>query len=163
VSDVYNGSAEIINWRRIDARLTTSGQPNETQLAELSKLGVRHVVNLAPHSNNHALADEPSAVSALGMEYIHIPVEWTEPTEADYRRFREVMHELEGRSVHVHCAANMRVSAFLYRYWRDECGWSDAKARSVMDTIWQPGGKWAELIGDLAAAERDHRYAGRDY
>jgi protein tyrosine phosphatase (PTP) superfamily phosphohydrolase (DUF442 family) len=158
-----NDPADILNWRRLDARLTTSGQPNEAQLSGLKDLGVRHVVNLAPHSNSHALADEPGAVAALGMEYTNIPVDWAEPTEADYSGFRDVMRQLEGRTVHIHCAANMRVSAFLYRYLRDECGRPEAEARSIMDSIWQPGGKWAELIGDFPAAERDHRYAGRDY
>ena len=155
--------AQILNWRRVDACLSTSGQPNEAQLAALKDCGVTHVVNLAPHSNNHALADEPGTVAALGMGYTNIPVEWDEPTEADYLRFRDTMRGLEGAAVHVHCAANMRVSAFLYRYWREELGRSDAEARALMDTIWQPGGKWAALIGDQAAVDRDHRYAGRDF
>ena len=158
-----NDPTDILNWRRIDDRLSTSGQPNEDQLAGLKDLGVSHVVNLAPHANNHALADEPGTVAALGMGYTNIPVEWDEPTEEDYQHFREVMRGLEGRTVHVHCAANMRVSAFLYRYWRDELGQPEEEARAMMDTIWQPGGKWAELIGDESATGRDHRYAGRDF
>jgi protein tyrosine phosphatase (PTP) superfamily phosphohydrolase (DUF442 family) len=154
---------DILNWRRVDTRLTTSGQPSEAQLVWLRNLGVSHVVNLAPHSNAHALAGEPGTVAALGMGYTNIPVDWEEPTEADYQRFRDVMRELDGATVHVHCAANMRVSAFLYRYRRDEIGQPEAAARAVMDTVWQPGGKWAALIGDVAAVGRDHRYAGRDY
>jgi protein tyrosine phosphatase (PTP) superfamily phosphohydrolase (DUF442 family) len=163
VSASSSDPADILNWRRVDARLSTSGQPNDAQLAALKDAGVSHVVNLAPHSNNHALADEPGTVAALGMGYTNIPVDWDEPTEADYQSFRDAMRGLEGQTVHVHCAANMRVSAFLYRYWRDELGRPDEEARAVMDTIWQPGGKWAALIGDDAAVARDHRYAGRDF
>lgn len=163
MSSSASDPAEILNWRRVDARLSTSGQPNEAQLAGLKDAGVSHVVNLAPHSNNHALADEPGTVAALGMGYTNIPVEWDEPTEDDYQRFRGVMKELEGATVHVHCAANMRVSAFLYRYGREELGRPEEEARAVMDTIWQPGGKWAALIGDEAAIGRDHRFAGRDF
>jgi protein tyrosine phosphatase (PTP) superfamily phosphohydrolase (DUF442 family) len=154
---------DILNWRRVNSRLTTSGQPSEAHLAALKDLGVTHVVNLAPHSNNHALADEPGAVAGLGMGYTNIPVDWEQPTEDDYRRFREVMADLKDATVHVHCAANMRVSAFLYRYWRDELGRPQTEARAVMDSIWQPGGNWAALIGDHAAVGRDHRYAGRDF
>ena len=36
----------IYNWRRLDDRITTSGQPTEPQLADIHALGVRHVVNL---------------------------------------------------------------------------------------------------------------------
>jgi protein tyrosine phosphatase (PTP) superfamily phosphohydrolase (DUF442 family) len=163
VSGSSNDPSDILNWRRIDARLSTSGQPSEAQLVALKDCGVAHVVNLAPHSNNHALADEPSTVAALGMGYTNIPVDWEEPTEADYQRFCDTMRELVGATVHVHCAANMRVSAFLYRYWRDELGRPEVDARALMDTIWQPGGKWAALIGDEASIGRDHRYAGREF
>jgi protein tyrosine phosphatase (PTP) superfamily phosphohydrolase (DUF442 family) len=163
VPEIANDPSSILNWRRVGDRLTTSGQPDESQLAAIRDLGVTEIVNLAPHRNNHALADEPGTVAALGMGYTNIPVDWNEPTESDYLSFRDAMRELEGRTVHIHCAANMRVSAFLYRYWRDELGQPDEQARAVMDGIWQPGGKWAALIGDEAAVGRDHRYAGRDY
>jgi len=36
----------IYNWRRLDDRITTSGQPTEQQLAHIRALGVRHIVNL---------------------------------------------------------------------------------------------------------------------
>ena len=35
----------IYNWRRLDDRITTSGQPTEPQLADVHALGVRHIVN----------------------------------------------------------------------------------------------------------------------
>jgi hypothetical protein len=41
----------IYNWRRLDDRVTTSGQPTEPQLADIEALGVRHVVNLALHTH----------------------------------------------------------------------------------------------------------------
>ena len=54
-----------------------------------------HIVNLAPHSNNHALADEPGTVAALGMGYTNIPVDWAEPAEDDYLRFQATMHKMD--------------------------------------------------------------------
>src|SRR5215469_13909866 len=33
----------IYNWHRLDGRITTSGQPNEAQFAEIRDLGVRHI------------------------------------------------------------------------------------------------------------------------
>jgi protein tyrosine phosphatase (PTP) superfamily phosphohydrolase (DUF442 family) len=38
----------IYNWRRLDDRITTSGQPTEPQLADIHELGVRHIINLGP-------------------------------------------------------------------------------------------------------------------
>ena len=40
----------IYNWRRLDDRITTSGQPTEPQLADIHALGVRHIVNLGLHT-----------------------------------------------------------------------------------------------------------------
>lgn len=137
----------IYNWRRLDSRLTTSGQPTEEELGAIAALGVRHIVNLGLHSHEKALPDEAGTVAALGMAYIHLPVDFQNPTEADYLRFRAVMAELADVPVHVHCIANYRVSAFLYRYRREQ-GLSEAEARADMEAVWQPTGPWAALIGD---------------
>jgi protein tyrosine phosphatase (PTP) superfamily phosphohydrolase (DUF442 family) len=57
----------IYNWRRLDDRITTSGQPTEPQLADIHALGVRHIVNLGLHTHEKALPDEAASVSRLGM------------------------------------------------------------------------------------------------
>jgi hypothetical protein len=69
----------IYNWRRLDDRLTTSGQPTELQLAEIHALGVRHIVNIGLYTHEKALPDEAGSVSRLGMTYIHIPVDFENP------------------------------------------------------------------------------------
>ncbi len=154
---------DIYNWRRLDARLTSSGQPSEEQLADIRALGVRHVINLGLHSHDKALPDEAASVAALGMRYIHIPVVMEDPTEADYARFAATMAELAGETVHVHCIANMRVSAFLYRWRREAMGVDEAEARAAMETVWKPGGVWAERIGDADSVALPYRIAGKDY
>jgi hypothetical protein len=57
----------IYNWRRLDDRITTSGQPTEPQLDDIHGLGVRHVVNLGLHTHEKALPDETASVCGLGM------------------------------------------------------------------------------------------------
>jgi protein tyrosine phosphatase (PTP) superfamily phosphohydrolase (DUF442 family) len=136
----------IYNWRRLDDRITTSGQPTEAQLADIRALGVRHIVNLALHTHEKALSDEAASVSQLGMNYTHIPVDFQNPTDQDFEQFCAVMKELKDVSVHVHCIANYRVSAFFYRYRRDVLGMDEAKARADMDALWQPEGVWAAFI-----------------
>src|ERR1051326_1958429 len=120
----------IYNWRRLDDRTTTSGQPTEEELAEIRALGVRHVVNLGLHTHQKALPDEAKSVSRLGMTYIHIPVDFQNPTDQDFAQFCAVMERLEGAPVHVHCIANYRVSAFFYRYRRAVLGMDEPAARA---------------------------------
>ncbi|MGL4541578.1 MAG: protein tyrosine phosphatase family protein [Polymorphobacter sp.] len=147
----------IHNWRRLDARLTTSGQPTEVELADIRDLGVATVINLALHTHEKALPDETASVTALGMNYVHIPVDFDRPTEADYARFCAAMSATGDAPVHVHCIINARVSAFLYRYRRDTLGIADAEARAAMHSIWLPGGVWAAFIGDDASVALPHR------
>jgi protein tyrosine phosphatase (PTP) superfamily phosphohydrolase (DUF442 family) len=147
----------IRNWRRIDRRVTTSGQPTEDQLAQIREVGVDHVINLALHSHPDALLDEAASLAALGMTYVHIPVDFDRPTEGAFERFCAAMAEIGGRPVHVHCIVNARVSAFLYRYRRERLGVDEAEARAALEAVWRPGGVWASFIGDEAAVALPHR------
>ena len=103
---------KIYNWRRVNERLTTSGQPTEKQLSELQGLGITHVINLGLHDHERALPNEAKSVSSLGMEYIHIPVDFDNPTASDFEQFCEALLEVGASPVHVHCIANLRVTAY---------------------------------------------------
>ncbi len=136
----------IHNWWRLDDRITTSGQPTEPQLADIHALGVRHIVNLGLHTHEKALPDEAASVNRLGMTYIHIPVDFQNPTDEDFAKFCVEMARLEEVPVHVHCIANYRVSAFFYRYRRDVLGIDEVQARTDMEQIWHPEGVWATFV-----------------
>jgi len=136
----------IYNWRRLDDRITTSGQPTEQQLADIRALGVRHIVNLGLHTHEKALPDEAASVARLGMTYIHIPVDFQNPTDQDFDQFCAVMEQLKDVPLHVHCIANARVSAFFYRYRRDVLGMDETQARAEMEAVWQPNAIWAAFV-----------------
>ena len=141
-----NDPEDTYNWRRLDERLTTSGQPTEAQLAAIAALGVECVVNLGLHTHPKALPDETASVTALGMDYVHQPVDFQSPTPGDLGAFCDLMDRLKGRTLHVHCIANYRVSAFLYRWRVDRLGWDEARARADLDAIWTPEGPWAAIV-----------------
>jgi hypothetical protein len=56
------------------------------------------------------------------------------------------MEQRRGRKMFVHCALNMRVSAFVYLYRVLRLGVPVAAARETMHLIWQPEGVWADFI-----------------
>ncbi len=154
---------DVINWRRVDGRVTTSGQPTEAQLVAIKEMGVCDVINLGPHSNKGALDNEAATLAELGMRYIYIPVDFGAPTEADFEAFCRAMTELTDVPVHIHCIYNARVSAFLYRYALEGRGGSVEAAFERMDGIWRPGGIWADFIGKPEDNALPNRYAGYDY
>lgn len=153
----------ILNWRRWDDHISLSGQPTEDEMAAIHADGVRHIVNLGPHSNTGALRDEAGTVAALGMSYTYIPVDFDNPTDADFDAFCAAMAETKGARVHVHCIYNARVSAFFYRYATSGYGGTVADAFALMDSIWRPGGVWAAFVGNASRSGAAHEYEGHDY
>ena len=156
--------SQILNFRRLDERITLSGQPTEDQLAQIAAAGVSHVINLGPHHNKGALDDEEASVTALGMEYIYIPVEFESPSDDDFDQFCTALQNLPTQRIHVHCIYNARVTAFFYRYATSGRGPLDpTKAFEMMDGIWRPGNDWADFIDDPAAKGKANEYLGYDY
>jgi protein tyrosine phosphatase (PTP) superfamily phosphohydrolase (DUF442 family) len=96
------------------------------------------VVNLALPSSEHAIVDEGSIVTGFGMRYVHIPVDFANPTLDDVRTFFGTLHAFHGKKVWVHCVVNARVSAFMYLYLKHVRGLDDAAARSPVLEKWLP-------------------------
>lgn len=154
---------DILNWRRIDHRLTTSGQPSVAQLEQIRDLGVRFIVNLGPHDNKGALDDEAGSVAALGMAYIYIPVDFAKPTDGDFQAFKAAIEKHPDAQMHVHCIYNARVSAFFFRYAKEGGDYDKAEASANMESIWRPGDDWAAFIDETSAKGQRNRYKGEDY
>jgi protein tyrosine phosphatase (PTP) superfamily phosphohydrolase (DUF442 family) len=140
---------EIYNFLPISDRIFTSGQPTPEQFATLQDAGCEVVINLAMPTSSNAIPNEGELVAIQGMDYVHIPVEWEAPTLEDLQQFFAVMRVHRERVVLVHCAMNMRVSAFVYLYRRLELGASEAEALPALHQIWTPNEIWQRFI-DLA-------------
>ena len=59
----------IYNWRRLTDRIT-SGRSTETQLADIERLYVRHIVNLALHTHEKAPPDEARSVRSFQWGFL---------------------------------------------------------------------------------------------
>ena len=142
--------SESRNFRDVDERVLTAGQPNEAQLADAARRGVQVVINLALHDDpRYSLADEAGCVRGLGMDYVHIPVPFNAPTEENLRTFISAMDAHKGKTILVHCAANYRVTAFVGLY-RVLCeGWAADKAFEAMRTVWEPNPVWTQFIANM--------------
>jgi len=138
--------ANIYNMLSLTDELGTSGQPTSAQLAAIKEAGYEVVINLATGTTPRDLPNEADVVATQGMEYIHIPVVWDNPTEADLARFFEVMDATQDKKRFVHCIANMRVSAFMFLYRVLRQGMPLDEARATMSQIWQPNPIWQKFI-----------------
>ena len=147
--------ASIHNYRFVDGSLCTSGQPTVLQLREIAEAGFTTLINLALHDDpRYSLTDEAGVVQSLGMVYVHIPVQFAAPKEADLLEFFAAMQAHECELVWVHCAANIRVSAFLGLYRVIKQGWERARAFELMESLWRPDEVWSSFIDATLAKHR---------
>lgn len=149
----------ILNFVQLTERVGTAGQPTAEQFADIAAAGYVAVVNLAVPDSHNAVANEGSLVTATGMSYVNIPVRWENPTLADLQHFLRIMRAWRGERVFVHCAMNMRVSAFMYHYLTLEEGLPAARARSPILDKWEPkmDEVWKRFLALAPEAVRDER------
>ncbi|BBC25251.1 beta-lactamase hydrolase-family protein [Pseudanabaena sp. ABRG5-3] len=138
--------AEIINFLQISDKLATAGQPTVEQLRAIADAGYETVINLALPTSEGAIANEAQLVQSLGMEYIAIPVNWESPTMADLDSFLQAMEQRQNQKIFVHCAKNMRVSAFIYLYRRLHLNCDHEQAIADLHKIWKPNETWQNFI-----------------
>ena len=141
----------IRNFLRIDDRLATSGMPQPDDFAALRQAGFDVVINLALPTSDNALPNEGELVSAQGMTYVHIPVKFDAPQPADFEQFTRVIDACADQRVFVHCAANMRVSAFVFLHRLRNSAVNRAEAERDLRKIWEPDAVWQEFINQRLA------------
>ncbi len=130
----------------IDDLLCTSAQPTAEQLSGLAGTGVKHVINLALPSSDNAVSDEGARLTAQGISYVQLPVVWENPRPEQFTLFAQILWAMRDDAVLVHCACNMRASAFvfLYRVLHESVPLHEAAA--VMHAVWKPEGLWRDFI-----------------
>ena len=156
------GLLELVNYYEYSPQLMSSGQPTREQFPTIRAAGVEAVINLAPVTDPGALPDEQQVVAALGMAYVHIPVDWDHPPLADVERFLATIRRFQGKRVLVHCYAGSRASAFVFVYRVRALGAPPDAARATLESIWanNPGyelpvvPQWRQLLDDALAAHQ---------
>ena len=144
---------EIRGFLRLDDRIATSGMPRPEHFAAMRGAGFDVVINLALPTSDNALANEGELVSQQGMTYVHSPVNFEHPAPTDFEKFQRVMDVFADRKVFVHCAANMRVSAFMYLYRVRKDPGCEVQAMADMHQIWRPDGVWKDFVEAQARAQ----------
>jgi protein tyrosine phosphatase (PTP) superfamily phosphohydrolase (DUF442 family) len=138
--------SDISNYRDYTETFSSSGQPTAKQLELLQSEGFERIIYLAFTTSETAIAKEDEIVKNLGMEYIHVPVVWEQPTASDFYTFVALMQREPEKKTLLHCQVNFRASSFsfLYRVLYQDVPMDDAKAD--LDTVWAPNDTWKDFI-----------------
>jgi len=158
------GLAGITNFRQYSATFASAGQPTREQFGAIADAGFERVVYIAFTNNQNALPDADQVVKGLGMEYMHVPVDFDNPLPADFYAFADSMRRDTSKKTLLHCQVNARATAFsfLYRVIYEDV--PVARAKADMNTVWQPNGVWRDFIFTvLAENDIDPNCAGCDW
>ena len=136
---------QVFDW------LWSSGQLSERDIRSLPALGIDVVVNLALPTASNALPGEAELVTGQGMAYAHIPVIWDDPRPEQFTQFVGVLNAFAGRKAWVHCAKNMRVSAFIFLYRKLVLVEGEEQATFPMRVVWHPNETWQAFIDQVCA------------
>ena len=136
----------LLNRIDYSPSLTTSGQPTEAELALIAAAGYDRVIFLAFSNHPKAVAHEDDIARGLGLQFIHIPVEWDSPSPADFAAFAAVMQSHGSSRTLVHCEVNFRASVFGFLYQVLFAGADVGEALSQMQSIWVPNETWEAFI-----------------
>jgi protein tyrosine phosphatase (PTP) superfamily phosphohydrolase (DUF442 family) len=143
--------ANSYNFRQLTPNLSSSGVVGPNRLKGLADEAYECVINLLPNHSEYAVAEEQQAVEQQGLDYIYIPVDWEQPSTADYQATVTALADNQTRKTHIHCAANWRVSGFYSCYAVSEKTWSTEQAREHISGLWQPQKfpQWQALLAEL--------------
>ncbi|MEE8321558.1 MAG: protein tyrosine phosphatase family protein [Gammaproteobacteria bacterium] len=142
---------QIRNFYRIDDRIATAGQPTVDQFNNIKLANFDLVINLALPDPPDAIEDEGDLMDKLGMDYIHIPVDFKAPTLDDLNAFFNAVDQNRDKRVFIHCALNLRVSAFMFLYRRIRQHISASDALPGLQAIWKPDITWQQFIASVLA------------
>ena len=119
----------IVNFSKVDAVVACGGATETSALDGLAKDGFKSVINLRLASEANANIELNAAhAKALGLNYIHIPINGQQPDPKAVDQFLAAIATTANQPVYVHCGSASRVGAMwlVKRVLQD--GWTIEKA-----------------------------------
>lgn len=138
--------SEILNYRQYTPLFSSAGQPSREQLPLIKEAGYDRVIYIAFNNGRTAIPDEDQLVKDLGMDYLHIAVDFNKPTVRDFDAFADAMQREPQSKTFLHCQVNARATAFSFLYRVLYQGVDIAQAKADMNTVWQPNAIWRDFI-----------------
>lgn len=143
---------KIKNFGQMDDRFYRGAQPLPDDYQALKDLGIKTVIDLRNDPTDY----EKSAVEALGMKYINIPMSgWKYPKDAQIKEFMVLVDNPETGKFFVHCKAGIHrtgVAGAVYRF--EDYGWNYDQAYKEMKkynfTWWLVHGRLKDYVKDYA-------------
>ncbi len=147
--------AGIVNFTQVDPTIACAGATETAALDGLKADGFKSIINLRLASERGANVDENRArAQALGLNYIHIPVDSSNLDPASIDRFLEAVKQPSNQPVFLHCGSASRVGPMMIvkRVLHD--GWDVDAAVEEARRIGMRGEALEKFARDYIAAHK---------
>jgi len=142
----------IPNYIDYSETFSSSGQPPEDYFPLLARLGFEQVIYIALTTNRTAVAQEDVRVLENGMDYVHVPVDFSNPSLKNFNTVAAILNGSKGRKTLLYCQANYRASTFSFLYRVIHLGVPVDVAIQDLHKIWMPNPVWKKFLVDTLAA-----------
>jgi tyrosine-protein phosphatase SIW14 len=121
------------NLFKINDNFYRGGQPTESGLAELKKLGIKTIINLRTTGNE--VREEEAEAKKLGLNFVNVPLNnWLRPKNTEVESVLKLINDDQNQPVFLHCKRGSDrtgtiVAAYRIRFqgWNDEQAVKEAK------------------------------------
>jgi uncharacterized protein (TIGR01244 family) len=145
----------IVNFTQVDPTIACAGATETSALDGLKADGFRSIINLRVASERGANVDENRArAEALGLTYVHIPVDMSNLDPSSIDRFLEAVQRPENQPVFLHCGSASRVGAMMIAKRVLLDGWDIDAAVEEARRIGMRGDALEKFARDYIAARR---------
>ena len=124
----------------------SSGQPTKGDIAELASADYQRVIYIALTTNETALEGEDALVLESGMQYLHVPVDFSNPTLRNFQSVANALQSQPDLKTLLHCQVNLRASTFSFLYRVIFLAVPTEVAKKDLDSIWIPNPVWFDFI-----------------
>ncbi|WP_151989169.1 protein tyrosine phosphatase family protein [Acinetobacter oleivorans] len=142
--------SQISAFSIIHEHLFSSAQPSAEQLKLIKEYGCSTVINLALSNAPNHIENEDRICLDLGLNYIHIPIDWETPSAEQCLLVLDLIdHLVQNEIVWIHCSKNDRSSCLMYVYRQFYMNMDMPTSQDLLHEIWEPNETWTGLIHSI--------------
>jgi uncharacterized protein (TIGR01244 family) len=147
--------AGVTNFAKLESTIACAGATTPAGVGEVKKLGYNTIVNLRQASEAGADVDkEAAAAKDVGIKYVHLPLNGSQPDPAVVDQFLVVMGDPANQPVFVHCASGNRAAALWMIKRLVVDGWDQDKASTEATALGLTSPALKTFAFDYAASHK---------